>query len=146
MQMWNSADLPWDVTMLPDGTRNLPRFGWTHTELAGFAAKRETAWKAACAKQVQARPFLVPLHNLLVLLALCIARLAPRLVSRLLDHLSAEADGVPTVRRAGVLRENTNTHQFVNSECCLLIAAGAWVPAAVDRARQGAAAGQRAAI
>lgn len=52
MQMWTSSDLPWDVTMQPDGTRYLPPGGWTRRELAGFASAREAVWKAACAKRV----------------------------------------------------------------------------------------------
>lgn len=53
MQMWTGKDLPWDVTMLEDGQRYLPPGGWTQSELAEFAAKRDAAWKAACAKQVR---------------------------------------------------------------------------------------------
>lgn len=52
MQMWTGKDLPWDVTMLEDGQRYLPLGGWTQPELADFAAKRDAAWKAACAKKV----------------------------------------------------------------------------------------------
>ena len=52
MQMWTGKDLPWDVTMLEDGQRYLPPGGWTQPELAEFAAKRDAAWKAACAKKV----------------------------------------------------------------------------------------------
>ena len=52
MQMWTGKDLPWDVTMLEDGQRYLPPGGWTQPELADFAAKRDAAWKAACAKKV----------------------------------------------------------------------------------------------
>ena len=52
MQLWMGKDVPWDVTMLEDGTRYLPPGGWARHELAGFAAKRDAAWKAACAKKV----------------------------------------------------------------------------------------------
>ncbi len=52
LQMWTGRDLPWDVTMQPDGKRYCPPGGWTRGELAGFAADRAAMWRSQCAKQV----------------------------------------------------------------------------------------------
>ena len=50
--MWTGRDLPWDVTMQPNGKRYLPAGGWTSSELARFSATRDVVWKSVCAKQV----------------------------------------------------------------------------------------------